>query len=56
MKRIVSAKEAVSKIKDGSTVMVGGFLSCGAPDKLIDAFGIDGGGKAWWDSLEVCNN
>lgn len=37
MKRIVSAKEAVSKIKDGSTVMVGGFLSCGAPDKLIDA-------------------
>ncbi len=37
MKRIVSAKEAVSRIKDGSTVMVGGFLSCGAPDKLIDA-------------------
>jgi len=37
MKRIVSAKEAVSRIKDGSTVMVGGFLSCGAPDKLVDA-------------------
>lgn len=37
MKRIVSAKEAVSRIKDGSTVMVGGFLSCGTPDKLIDA-------------------
>lgn len=37
MKRIVSAKEAVSRIKEGSTVMVGGFLSCGTPDKLIDA-------------------
>lgn len=22
---------------------------------FIDAFGIDGGGKAWWTSLEVCN-
>lgn len=37
MKSIVSAKEAVSLIKDGSTVMLGGFLSCGAPDELIDA-------------------
>lgn len=37
MKSIVSAKEAVSLIKDGSTVMLGGFLSCGTPDELIDA-------------------
>jgi len=36
MKKIVTAEEAVSLIKDGSTVMVGGFLSCGVPDKLID--------------------
>ena len=36
MKKIVSAKEAISHIKDGATIMVGGFLSCGAPDKLID--------------------
>lgn len=36
MKRIISAKEAVSMIKDGSSVMIGGFLSCGTPDKLID--------------------
>ncbi len=36
MKRIVSAKEAISQIKDGATIMVGGFLSCGTPDKLID--------------------
>lgn len=36
MKSIISAKEAISMIKDGSTVMIGGFLSCGTPDKLID--------------------
>ncbi|MBR3888954.1 CoA transferase subunit A [bacterium] len=36
MKTILSAKDAVSKIKDGSTIMVGGFLSCGTPDYLID--------------------
>lgn len=36
MKKIVTAKEAISKIKDGATIMVGGFLSCGTPDKLID--------------------
>lgn len=36
MKKIVSAKEAISLIKDDSTVMVGGFLSCGTPDQLID--------------------
>ena len=37
MKNVVSAKEAVRLIKDGDTVMLGGFLSCGAPDELIDA-------------------
>lgn len=36
MAQIVSAKEAINLINDGATVMVGGFLSCGAPDKLID--------------------
>ncbi len=36
MKNVVSAKDAVSLIKDGSTVMLGGFLSCGVPDELID--------------------
>ena len=37
MKKIVSAKEAVKDIKDEASIMVGGFLSCGVPDKLIDA-------------------
>ncbi|MCM1009712.1 MAG: CoA transferase subunit A [Fusobacterium sp.] len=36
MKKIITAKEAISQIKDGATIMVGGFLSCGTPDKLID--------------------
>lgn len=37
MKNIISAKEAAALIKNGSTIMVGGFLSCGVPDKIIDA-------------------
>ncbi|MGM9993340.1 MAG: CoA transferase subunit A [Candidatus Avigastranaerophilus sp.] len=37
MSKFISAKEAAALIKDGSTVMIGGFLSCGAPDKIIDA-------------------
>lgn len=24
-------------------------------NSFIDAYGISGGGKAWWTSLEVCN-
>ena len=36
MKKIISAQDAINLIDDGSSVMVGGFLSCGAPDKLID--------------------
>ena len=36
MKKIISAKQAAGLIKSNSTVMIGGFLSCGAPDKIID--------------------
>ena len=36
MKKIISAQKAISFIKEGSTVMVGGFLECGAPDVLVD--------------------
>jgi acetate CoA/acetoacetate CoA-transferase alpha subunit len=32
-----SAREAVSCIKDGDTVMIGGFMACGTPEILIDA-------------------
>lgn len=35
--KIVSMEEAVDKVKDNMTLMVGGFLANGTPDKLIDA-------------------
>ena len=37
LKKVISAQEAAKLIKDNSTVMVGGFLSCGAPDKILEA-------------------
>lgn len=36
MKEIITAKQAISMIDEGSTIMIGGFLSCGVPDMLID--------------------
>ena len=36
MKEIISAKQAAELIDNGSTIMVGGFLSCGVPDKIIE--------------------
>jgi len=36
-KIINSADEAVAPIKDGSVIMVGGFMACGTPEILIDA-------------------
>lgn len=36
MKKIITAKEAASLIKSGSTVMFGGFVSCGAALDVID--------------------
>ena len=35
--KIITAKEAVARIIDGSTIMVGGFMACGTPEILIDA-------------------
>lgn len=37
MSKIISIDEAVSKIKDGMTVMIGGFLANGSPQTIIDA-------------------
>lgn len=37
MKKEITIEEAVSKIKDGMTIMVGGFLAVGAPVQIIDA-------------------
>ncbi len=36
MDKIINKKQAIEHIKTGSTVMVGGFLRCGAPNELID--------------------
>lgn len=36
LNKIKNINEAISKINDGSTVMIGGFLNCGAPEELID--------------------
>lgn len=37
MNKLVSIEQAVDQIKDGMTVMIGGFLGVGNPHKLIDA-------------------
>lgn len=36
MKKFITAKEASEFIKSNSSVMIGGFLDCGVPDKIID--------------------
>jgi 3-oxoacid CoA-transferase subunit A len=36
-KRIASAHQAVSKLKDGMTILIGGFGLCGIPENLIAA-------------------
>ena len=37
MNKVISINEAVDKVKDGMTVMVGGFLGNGTPEAIIDA-------------------
>ena len=36
MKKIISAVEAGQLIKDNSSIMIGGFLKCGTPTKVIE--------------------
>ena len=37
MGKIISLDNALDYIKDGMTIMIGGFLGCGNPHRLIDA-------------------
>ena len=37
MKKLISVDEAVSMVKDGMTVMIGGFLANGTPNAIVDA-------------------
>lgn len=37
MSKIIAPEQAAAMVKDGMTVMIGGFLANGTPEKLIDA-------------------
>ena len=37
MNKIITISNAVSMVKDGMTIMIGGFLGCGNPHKIIEA-------------------
>ena len=52
MKKEITLEEAVAKIKDGMTLMVGGFLAVGAPTQIIDAL-VEKGVK---DLTIICND
>ncbi len=36
MKKILTAKEVITQVKDGSSIMVGGFMVCGHPFTLME--------------------
>ena len=42
MSKFISIEEAVSKVKDGMTIMVGGFLANGTPNKIVEALAKSG--------------
>ena len=52
MNKVVTIDEAIGHIKDGMTVMIGGFLGCGTPHKLVDAL-VESGVK---DLTLICND
>lgn len=52
MNKLISIDEAVNKVKDGDTLMVGGFLGVGTPEKLIDALVA----KGTRDLTLICND
>lgn len=52
MAKITTINEAIALVKDGMTIMVGGFLGCGAPDKLMHALA-ESGVK---DLTVICND
>ena len=52
MSQIITVEEAVVKVKDGMTVMVGGFLANGSPNKVLDALAKSG----VKDLTVICND
>lgn len=52
MANVISMNEAVAQIKDGMTIMVGGFLSAGGPNEVLHAIA-ESGVK---DLTVICND
>lgn len=52
MSKLISLEDAVNLVRDGDTIMVGGFLAVGTPERLIDAL-IAKGVK---DLTLICND
>ena len=52
MKKAITAKEAAAMVKDGMTIMVGGFLAAGSPNRVIEAIA-EGPAK---DLTIICND
>lgn len=45
MNKRITVQEAASHIKAGMTLMIGGFMACGTPEKLMDAIVAQGTGE-----------
>jgi acetate CoA/acetoacetate CoA-transferase alpha subunit len=45
MPKFVTVEEAVALIPDGATIMIGGFMGCGNPHKIVDALSKSGKGN-----------
>lgn len=52
MKKEITLEEAVAKVQDGMTLMIGGFLAVGAPTQIVDAL-VEKGVK---DLTIICND
>lgn len=52
MNKVISMEEAINHIEDGMTIMVGGFLDCGTPRKLVQGL-VEKGVK---DLTLICND
>ncbi len=52
MSKFITIEEAVSKVKEGMTIMVGGFLANGTPNRIVDAL-VESGVK---NLTLICND
>lgn len=52
LNKVISIKDAVDKLEDGMTIMIGGFLGCGNPHRIVDEI-VKKGTK---DLTLICND